>query len=150
MKYPTKVDGWLAIAMAVSALVPISIAVFGFFSEGTSSEAGWVAALIFALTTGVVAAVSVPTYYELRSDSLVVRCGLLRWTIQLDEIISVTPTSSPLSSPAWSLDRLEVRSRREGQDRVLLISPKRRDEFLRELQAKSSALVLEGNVLRRA
>ncbi|HEX5731882.1 MAG TPA: PH domain-containing protein [Blastocatellia bacterium] len=149
MKHPTKVDRWLTIVLAISALVLVSIAVFGLLNQGIASLAAWVPALLVVLTTGAVAAVSLPTYYEVQSDRLFIRSGLLRWTVPLDEIVSVTPTSNPLGSPAWSLDRLEVRWRRGGKDRTLLISPLRRDEFLRELQARASALVLEGDVLRR-
>ena len=149
MKYPTKVDRWLAVVMAISAFVPVSIAVVSLLSLGIASPATWGPALLAMLVIGTVAAVTLPTYYEVQSDRLIVRSGLLQWTIRLDEILSVRPTSNPLSSPAWSLDRLEVRSRREGKDQTLLISPKHREAFLRELQARASALVLEGETLRR-
>lgn len=91
MKYPTKVDRWLAVVTTISA----------------------------------------------QSDRLIIRSGLLRWTIRLDEIVSDTPTSNPLSGPAWSLDRLAVKSRRAGKVRTLLISPKQQHEFLRELRARA-------------
>jgi hypothetical protein len=149
MKYPTKVDRWLTVVMAISALVTVSIPICIILSPGISILQVWGTVLFAICIIGFVAAVSLPTYYEVQSDRLIIRSGLLRWSIQLDEIVSVTPVSNPLSGPAWSLDRLAVRSRHAGKVRTMLISPKQRHEFLQELQARASGLVREGDALRR-
>lgn len=126
--------------MTVSALVIVSVAIFSLFRLGISSLEAWITVLSAMLIIGGVAAVSLPTCYEVQSDRLIIRSGLLRWTIRLDEIVSVTPTSNPLSGPAWSLDRLAVKLRRAGKDRTLLISPKQQDEFLHDLRVKAKEI----------
>jgi hypothetical protein len=64
----------------------------------------------------------------------VVRAGPFRWQVPLETLRSIRPTRSPLSSPALSLDRLELRY---GQGRVLLISPADGARFVAELSARA-------------
>jgi len=52
--------------------------------------------------------------------------------VPIGEITSIPPTQSPLSSPACSLGRLRIEY---GRSRSILISPKNREDFLRELEA---------------
>ena len=68
----------------------------------------------------------------------------MRINVPLKEIKSVLPTWNPLSSPALSLDRLAIK-RAHGWD--VRISPKERNEFLREL-ADRAGLEQEGDVLK--
>lgn len=46
-------------------------------------------------------------------------------------------TSNPLASPALSLDRLKIEY---GQGHWIMISPRDREGFLRELESRRSAL----------
>jgi len=86
------------------------------------------------------------TRYELDGRELVVRSGPFRWRIDLATIESVTPSRNPLSSPALSLDRLQIRYRKS---RFILVSPAERDRFLRALSRAESALERHGGELRR-
>jgi hypothetical protein len=99
---------------------------------------------------GLVLLLAVPIVYEITADELVVRSGLLlRWRIPIAAVVSVEPTGSLLSSPAWSLDRLEVRYRRGGSLSRILISPREKPAFLAELAARDPALRLSGDRLAR-
>jgi hypothetical protein len=70
---------------------------------------------------------------------LLVRSGLLRYKVPLAEISEVLPSAEARSSPAWSLDRLEVvYPTRGGFHRSLLISPRDRDRFLDELAQRAN------------
>lgn len=85
MKYPTKVDRWLAVVMAISALVTVSVPICIILSPGISTLEAWGTVLFAISIIGFVAAVSLPTCYEVQSDRLIIRSGLLRWSIQSNE-----------------------------------------------------------------
>lgn len=126
--YPSKVDRWLAIVLLAAVLVTAASAV-------TLLRAGeWAIALLMVGVWVGVALVAVPVSYALTPAELIVRAGLIRWRVPLDGIRRVYPTRNPLSSPAWSLDRLAVEY---GASRVLLISPARKAEFLRDLEGRA-------------
>ena len=67
--------------------------------------------------------------YWIADSILHVRASFFRWKIPVDSIVSVKPTRSWMSGPALSLDRLEILHKRG----VVLISPRERDAFVREL-----------------
>ena len=70
------------------------------------------------------------TQYTITVDALLVRSGPFKWHIPLDQIHSIQRTSSPLSSPALSLRRLEIRY---GDGKYILLSPTNPDAFAEDL-----------------
>ena len=68
--------------------------------------------------------------YWIADSILHVRASFFRWKIPVDSIVSVKPTRSWMSGPALSLDRLEILHERG----VVLISPREREAFARELE----------------
>ena len=81
------------------------------------------------------------TYYVLGDDRLLVRCGPFHWTAPLADIVSVKRTRNPLSGPALSLDRVQIRY---GRLRSVLISPEHRERFLVDLETRRTRAA--GNV----
>jgi len=75
------------------------------------------------------------TYYVLDDKQLKVRSGLCcNKKIPYEKITDVSETRDPWSSPALSLDRIEIQySTGLG---VVLISPENKQEFLRELEKR--------------
>ncbi|MGP9799587.1 PH domain-containing protein [Rheinheimera sp. NSM] len=71
------------------------------------------------------------TYYLVDGTMLKVKSGPFRWTIQLSEIAGVKPSDNPISSPALSLDRLEISY---ANGKKLLVSPKDQPAFINALQ----------------
>ena len=67
------------------------------------------------------------TDYRVSDGECLVRSGPFRWRIPLDDIEAVRATRNPLSSPALSLDRLEIRY---AGGRKIMISPLDRAGFL--------------------
>lgn len=131
--YRSRVDRWLiALAVVFGALPTIALTGAAFF-EPRLLDVWWVF-LILAATFGFVLWIVLSTYYDLDDRELVVRSGPFYWRVPLDSIASVRPTRNPLSSPALSLDRLEVRY---GAGQWLLISPRDRDRFLEDLAARA-------------
>jgi len=85
------------------------------------------------------------TYYTLGDDGLAIRAGYGKgMKIAYESIISVSKTRNPISSPALSMDRLEVRYRYTSGSFTdsVIISPKDKDEFFRQLKEKNEAIVI--------
>ena len=72
------------------------------------------------------------TYYIIDHNKLIIRAFVfINIKIDISEIISIKKTRNPISSPANSLDRLEIRYNTKD---TVLISPLRKIEFIENLQ----------------
>ena len=135
--FRSKVDTWLVVVVAAASVVMWSAPARRLWA-GRSIDV-----LDFAvpvLTTAFLAWIFTGTYYVITSESLIVRAGPLRHTVPLRSVQRLRATRNPLSAPALSLDRIEVTY---GAKRVL-ISPQDKRGFVRAVQARSPAVVLEG------
>lgn len=131
MVFRSKVDAWLAGVMIV-ALVGSAWAVA--YTVRAGEPGAWVAVVILLATWVFVGLVTIPIEYVLEESELVVRSGVWRTRIPYDRITGIRPTRNPLAGPAWSMDRLRIDYR---PGRFTLISPKDREEFLRELDLRT-------------
>jgi len=89
------------------------------------------------------------TYYELCEDELLIRSGLGRGKrVAYDQITSVSRTRNPVSAPALSMDRVEIRyTYRSGKGYdIIVISPLDREEFFRQLKEKNNDIEISGDV----
>ncbi len=136
--YRSKVDTWLLVLMVVLMACSMAVALAGAgFIASNRASSGWVVAVLTALVgAGLPFWILVSTSYELASGTLQVRCGPLRIRVPLSEITRITPSRSPLSSPALSLDRLRIEY---GQGKSLMISPRDKEQFLLDLRAAKEA-----------
>jgi hypothetical protein len=141
--YPSKIDSWLAVAMAIGPLMSV-VALAGTLiaGDGVIFALGGVA-LFAAIYLGLV----FPMRYGIDDEHIVIRHGLVRQRVPLRDITLVAPTRSPLGSPALSLDRIQIKYG-EGIFKSALISPAAKAEFLEELAARAN-LRREGDRLVR-
>lgn len=80
------------------------------------------------------------TYYELREDCLYCRSGPFVEKIPYKKIRSVKLSRNLLSSMALSSKRIEIRQYGKGYlTGTTLISPKNREQFLKDLQKRCPA-----------
>ena len=79
------------------------------------------------------------TYYVVSGDALSVRCLLIRKTVPLASVTMLRASRDFRSSPALSLDRIEVLY---GNDSVL-VSPKEKTAFIRALRARKPSIAIE-------
>ncbi len=79
------------------------------------------------------------------SDKLIARCGPFTTVVYLDAIETISPSRSPVASPACSLDRLHIRY--SGSESGLLVSPIDKRAFLEVLVARCSNLTLKGDTV---
>ncbi|MBU2549601.1 MAG: PH domain-containing protein [Proteobacteria bacterium] len=140
----SKRDGWLGaiiwasvIVLAVLAVVAVSLsmplaprAILVLLYVGTAAFALWVWYF---------------TGYRVQDGTLLVRSGPFKWRVPLDGIREVAPSRSWRSSPACSLDRLEIKH----PGGSILVSPADKDRFMDDLALRSPGLVRAGDRLTR-
>jgi hypothetical protein len=134
VKFKAKIDWWMQLII-VSFLALNIWALFGLFT----GEVGSIILAIIFTPTNVFLMVPMwlNTYYLFDESELLVKCGLGKGTrISYSQITSVSKTRNPISSPAPSLDRLEVRykSKSGGFSDTVIISPKDKTGFIEQLQ----------------
>ena len=128
LAFNSKIDLWMLTVL----LTAVAACLWGVAKIWDASSA-----MLWLLTPVLAVGILLPLWilgtlkYFMSDETLRVRCGPFRWLIQIRDIRSVTPTNDPKSSPAMSLDRLEIDY---GDDKSLLIAPEPRAEFLRQLE----------------
>jgi hypothetical protein len=80
------------------------------------------------------------TGYEISDVELKIRCGPFRQSIPVQEIREIKRTRSPLSAPACSLDRMEIKY---GKSKRVMISPADKKGFIKLLVRKSPQINLD-------
>jgi hypothetical protein len=108
-------------------------------------ESPWPTAIILIPLTIFIIWTAFATYYEINGGQLKIVAGPIRYTINIHSIQSIKPTNNPLSSPALSMDRLEIqysKTNKKGglqsnkslwSSGMALISPKDKQKFIEEL-----------------
>jgi Bacterial PH domain len=129
----SKKDAWLVSLIWLSVLVPLMIGIPLLIASDVSRSLGLALTIIGANTALVILLLTYPLRYEILSSELTVRCGLRRWRIPLSSIQDVRPTRNSSSAPAWSLDRVQIDYLKDEETRSILISPKDKSAFMREL-----------------
>jgi membrane protein YdbS with pleckstrin-like domain len=92
-----------------------------------------VAAMIFFAAAVLPIWLLATTEYTLSDKELLVVSGPFRWSVPIVDITKVEGTRNPLSSPAFSLDRLSIEYAR---GKSIMISPLQQERFLLSLQAR--------------
>ncbi|MCL4409459.1 MAG: PH domain-containing protein [Gammaproteobacteria bacterium] len=129
--YTSKIDTWLALVLV--AIVCVFFIVFV-----SVLMSGKISAILLAIPALLVGAgfplwLMKSTNYTLSDTMLLVRSGPFKWQVPVNQINSVTPTLNPLSSPALSLDRLQINYGRWGS---IMISPKDKEAFIQDLEKR--------------
>ena len=76
-------------------------------------------------------------------NELKIYCGPFRHTILLQDIKEIKRTRSPLSSPACSLDRMEIKF---GKSKRVMISPADKEKFIKAIMKKSPSIQLDDDL----
>lgn len=133
IRYKSKKDAWLIGIIAIAFLISLISLVLTFITAGAIQQGGWVSVVVVVVVWAFIASLIWPLYYEITPTELIVRGGLLHWEIPLSSIQQVLPTHNMLASPALSLDRLRIEYSQKDKTRFMLISPKDKSGFLRNL-----------------
>lgn len=127
MIFKSAVDSWFYAAIGLLILLGI-ISLWPIIRMGNSSSI--VLSIGTLLLTLGLSIWLLRTEYRISNSTLLIRSGPFRWTIPIEEIQSIEPSQSVLSSPALSLNRLKITY---GAGKKVLVSPKRREQFLQAL-----------------
>ena len=133
--HTTAYDAWLVLLVLAALVVPWVLLAWQAQSQAVPTSVWWSMIGINLFVLGLLRATAWPVSYTIDGEMLIVRSGLVKIRIVLGSIVRVEPTRSPLSSPAWSLDRLRIVFR-TGQttEGAVLISPHDKRSFLAELE----------------
>ncbi len=112
-------------------LIPLIITVLMPIIHGEPMEAILVAAAIVLVVLAFVLHIFFNTTYRISHHELRIKCGFLYYNvIDINTIRAVYKTRSLMSSPAASLDRIEIKY---GKWDSVIISPRHKLDFLNEL-----------------
>ena len=125
MTFRSKVDSWLALVLSL-ALPAILFATYSVTRQAAGAEL-IKAILVIGVSFVLILWPLLSTSYSINTDELLIRSGPFRWRVPLSKITKITPTRSPISSPALSLDRLRIDY---GINKVVLISPSNQQAFM--------------------
>ena len=124
MKFKSAVDCWFYL---LGLVIPSLMFIFALLTIGTAdTQVLWGLVVVALCTLGLPVWLALSTSYVVGPQQLKVRSGPFSWSIPLADINSVTASRSGLSSPALSLNRLEIDY---GRGRKLLVSPVDIDGF---------------------
>jgi len=131
MYFPSKRDLWLGLLIWGLMLLG---AVPAFLKPGKGQLIIMSAVILF------IGWIWFGTGYEILDDQLKIRCGPFRQTIPLREMKEIKKTRSPLSAPACSLDRMEIKY---GKSKRVMISPADKENFIRTIKEKCPSIQLD-------
>jgi len=149
MIYPSKKDRWLVWTVVLGGIVLFALFLISLYRHGITHNETLVLLFTVLFYSLILRGLAWPVYYEIAGGMLHIRSGILHYTMLLSTILQIRPSRNPLSSPAWSLDRLRIDYSKNGKVKYLLISPEERKRFISELTAADPALILMGEELKR-
>jgi hypothetical protein len=136
--YNSKIDTWLAVILIFCAFIPVFLVLpIGLVTHK------YAILPISILPMALMSLLVFPLKYEIGQRELRIRSGIIRFQVPFKEIREVTPTRSPISSPALSLDRLRIQYGRKA----IMISPEDKYSFLEDL-ARATGLRHDGDALK--
>ena len=151
--FRSKVD-FIPVVLLVIAVFLLDTAAMGISVPAMDTAIGlWPFALTLWVTfvpvLGLLAVL--PVRYHLSARELVVRSGLLRWTIPVVDLHRACRQRSVRPAPALSVDRIRLDFQRGDRVRALFISPADPEQFLQALARRDKGLDFDdGDLVRRA
>lgn len=117
--------------IGLEIFIPIAV-LLGFTFYLHISNGIWLGIIINFLVSLLIVYLCLQTKYIIIDSVLIVKAGFfINKTIPIQEIRCITKSNNPLSSPALSLDRIQIIY---GKSRSVIISPKERTIFVNQLQ----------------
>ena len=122
-KYKSKIDLWLIIILTL---------VFGGIVIFSVIKKEWIGFIIAIIPTIFIWNMFRSTYYIVTEEELIIRCGIFyKLVIKITDIRKISESNDLISSPALSIDRLEILYNRFD---TILITPKKKYEFLQSIE----------------
>lgn len=139
MYFSSKRDRWLGLLLWIPMLCAVILTGWIALDQGQFDPTS---TLIIIPTMAFIAWTWFGTGYQVTDDELKIKCGPIRQMIPLREITKIESTRNPISAPALSLDRLEIKY---GEGKIAIISPQDKEEFIKLIMEKSQMAKADGN-----
>lgn len=111
--------------------LPLNIVLGGTLVMAMFSHKAWPVFLIIGPLLAFIWYMFLSMKYSINGNQLAITCGFLfNRKLEISSITKIIETNNPLSSPAASLDRLDIRFNKSGS---VLISPKEKQAFIDHL-----------------
>lgn len=128
-RFKSKIDRWLLYLLI--AVIVFEVVVLGVAATQAGSVVAALSIVAAALLiVALIGSLLVRTHYTVEGNILRIASGPFSWKVPVDQIESVKATRNPLSSPALSLDRLQISY---GKDRRIMVSPADKAGFLKAI-----------------
>jgi len=135
MRIKSKIDFWISLIIWITVIIILLSMILVPQNEKIIAYLVGVPILLFMIW------IYFGTYYELRDEYLYCRSGPFFEKIAYEKIKSVKLSQNMLSSMALSIQRIEIRQHDRGYiTGTTFISPKNREEFMKELIMKCKYL----------
>ncbi len=122
-KYSSKIDLWLLILLTV---------VFGGAMIQMLVDHVWIGLIVILIPAVLIVTIFSSTTYAITENELIIKCGLFyKLVVPVKDIRKISESNNLISSPALSLDRLEILYNKFD---TVLISPKPKLEFIAEIK----------------
>lgn|GEM_PF-211234 len=139
MYFSSKRDTWIGLLLWIPIIAGLVLTTWIPFTNGQYDPTG---SFIFVPIVAFIAWLWFGTGYRVTDDELKIKCGPIRQTIPLKEITNIKNTRNPISSPALSLDRLEIKF---GESKIAIISPQDKERFINLIMGKCPTATVNGN-----
>ncbi|WP_087971464.1 PH domain-containing protein [Oceanobacillus rekensis] len=137
MYFPSKKDKWLTILIWTVALLGMMTPLL----KGQLAAAG-----IMLLLGLILLWFWFKTGYKIENDKIRIYYGPIRQTVKINEIKVIVKSKSPLTSPALSMDRIQIRC---GKYDVTSISPEDQQRFLDTLTGLNPEISLDSRLMTK-
>ena len=132
ISYRTRIDLWLTLLILIPLVMEVKIGI----DSIRAGKPNW----IIIGTLFLILLIFIPLVfirYTLYNDYILVKCYLFGTErIPYESITNIKKTWNPLSSAAMSLRRIQIDYTVNGRHEMTLISPVKRDEFLKEVEKR--------------
>jgi hypothetical protein len=116
--------------LGLELIIPL-ILIVGYVLFELISNRIWMGTLVMVLTILLILYTILSIKYKIENDNLNITCTVfMNVNIDIKSIRKVSETYNPLSSPATSIDRLEIFYNKFDS---ILISPKKKKEFIEDI-----------------
>ena len=129
--YPTKVS--ITLILIISLIMGCILILLAVSSK-------WIPFFIDLLLYASILYLMISIKYEINELQLIIHQAMGKIIIDINTIKSIEPTHTIISAPASSLDRLRI-SYNKYDD--VVISPQRKEEFIRQLQTINPNIVFK-------
>lgn len=128
---------WLAVAVGLAAIADAS------FSSSFLSVSYWIALILVSILIVWLIWIWFSTGYLIENNSLIIKAGPFKQTIDVQEIKKITRVKSILTSGALAIDRLQIQY---GKYKSIDISPKEEYELIKLLLSINPKIQIDDSI----